>query len=417
MSKVKLTSMLFCFFSLSFFSQNATLLDSLFKADSLFNNPIISNPKKFKTQILFTQINRNENNKPSFVNHAYQINENYFYPASTVKLPMSILSLQKLNELNKIPRSSILIADSAFYCQEKTKMDTSAKAIKPSIENYIKQMLLVSDNSAFTRLYEFVGFDYLHQSLAKAGYEKVRLNSRLNANCSGDTAKITPPVYLLNDNGDTLYKQALAFPTHTLPHPLASAKVGVAYFDVGRKKINKPKDFKQHNYFSITDMHTILKDLIFSSDSVKQNHFKLEVEQRQFLIQQMGLYPRESQMPQYPNEIYFDSFKKYFMYGNAVAKVKEDSVRVINVVGRAYGFLIDCAYIIDLKNKVEFLLTAVVFVNERNVIGSGKYEYEKLGLPFLKDLSLVLYKYEAKRKRKYKPDLQEFQQLFNYKYK
>ena len=83
-------------------------------------------------------------------------------------------------------------------------------------------------------------------------------------------------------------------------------------------------------------------------------------------------------------------------------------MRVFNIVGRAYGFLSDCAYVADVKNKVEFMLSVTMYVNERDIIGTGKYEYDKLGLPFLKDLGNLLYDTEKARKVDYKPDLTEF---------
>ena len=102
------------------------------------------------------------------------------------------------------------------------------------------------------------------------------------------------------------------------------------------------------------------------------------------------------------------------MYGNAAFTIKGDSVRVFNIVGRAYGFLIDCAYIVDFKNKTEFLVTASVYVSEHGMIGDGRYEYELLGLPFLNDLSKTIYNYELNRPKKHKPDLKEFN-LFGYR--
>jgi hypothetical protein len=97
------------------------------------------------------------------------------------------------------------------------------------------------------------------------------------------------------------------------------------------------------------------------------------------------------------------------MYGAATATIKGDSIRIFNIVGRAYGFLIDCAYIVDYKNKIEFLLSSSIYVNERNTFGTGRYEYDKIGLPFLRDLSKAIYAYERQRAKKYEPDLKEFQ--------
>jgi beta-lactamase class A len=52
-------------------------------------------------QVIYTQVNRDNNNQPSFEHFYFGIDpDQYFYPASTVKLPIAVLALQKLNELN-----------------------------------------------------------------------------------------------------------------------------------------------------------------------------------------------------------------------------------------------------------------------------------------------------------------------------
>src|SRR5262245_57547961 len=91
--------LIFCkFFSVS--KSDSWLLDSLIKSRSLLNS-VVSQKLKYKPQIIFTQINRDSINQPSFVNHSYLFDENnYFYCASTVKLPVSIFALEKINALN-----------------------------------------------------------------------------------------------------------------------------------------------------------------------------------------------------------------------------------------------------------------------------------------------------------------------------
>jgi hypothetical protein len=68
---------------------------------------------------------------------------------------------------------------------------------------------------------------------------------------------------------------------------------------------------------------------------------------------------------------------------------------------------------IDFKNKIEFMLTVNIYVNEKNVIGNGNYQYEKTGLPFLKDLSWCFYNFEYSRKRLFLPDLSAFGVCYN----
>jgi beta-lactamase class A len=79
--------------------------------DSLVQHILDQYPEQFDTllrnddrriQIIYTQIDRNKNNRPKFTDYYYHVDKaNYFYPASTVKLPVAALALQKLSELHK----------------------------------------------------------------------------------------------------------------------------------------------------------------------------------------------------------------------------------------------------------------------------------------------------------------------------
>ncbi|MES2680449.1 MAG: serine hydrolase [Bacteroidota bacterium] len=395
------------------FSQQSFFLDSLLKADLKKYSSILKDPIKYRFQVVYTRIDRDRNNYPVFTDHYLNLTKNYIYPASTVKLPVSILALAKLKELNKagLNDASCMITDSAFFCQKKVLTDTSAQAGFPTLGNYIKKMFLVSDNAAFARTYEFIGFDYMHAKLNELGYQNIRLLNRLDGQCAGDTAKVTPPVYFLAANSDTIYKQALTHFTTKLTHPVKNSSAGRFHQGPHGKWLPGPRDFSAHNYMEITDLHRLMKQLVFNEFAKGSQQLPIDKDSRRLMLKALGQYPRESDFPKY-DKIYYDSFKKYFIYGSAVTTINGDSLRVINIVGRAYGFLIDCAYIIDLKNNCEFLLTASVYVNENGRIGSGKYEYDQLGLPFFKDLGLSLYKYERQRKRLFRPDLEEFRTLF-----
>lgn len=375
---------------------------------------VLGSPNHYRLQIIYTKIDRDKNNKPEFKDYRFHATKNYFYPASTVKLPISLLALIKLEELGikGLDKSTAMKTDSAFACQKKVGRDTTSASGYPTIENYIKKMFLVSDNYSCARVYEFVGYDYAHKKLNDLGYKNIRLFNRLDGSCPGDTAKITPPVYFFNAARDTIYKQPLTFFNEKLKHPIENSKVGLVKMTVNGKRKYMQKDFSSHNYFAATDLHSMMKKVMFNNYLSKKEKLPLSDENRKFMITQLGLYPRESEHPKYDKKIFYDSFKKYFLYGSAVATIKQDSVRMINIVGRAFGFLIDCAYVMDTKNNVEYMLTAAIYVNERNVIGSGKYEYDQIGLPFFKDLSWCIYNYERKRSRENVPDLKEFSELF-----
>ena len=68
----------------------------------------------------------------------------------------------------------------------------------------------------------------------------------------------------------------------------------------------------------------------------------------------------------------------------------------------------DAAYIVDFKNGVEFILSATIYTNENQTFNDDNYEYEEIGLPFLKDLGQAIYEIELDRQREHKPDLSRF---------
>ncbi|HEU0110710.1 MAG TPA: hypothetical protein VFQ73_07525, partial [Flavisolibacter sp.] len=63
----------------------------------------------------------------------------------------------------------------------------------------------------------------------------------------------------------------------------------------------------------------------------------------------------------------------------------------------------------DFANGIEFLLSAVIYVNADGVLNDNKYEYTQNGYPFFRELYTIIYSYEKERPRKYKPDLTAFQ--------
>ncbi len=372
---------------------------------------LLSNPKKYKLQVIYTRITRDKNNNPSFKNYYWNVDSNkFFYPASLVKLPVSIMALEKVSSLKKyhVDRNTTLITDSACSCQKKVSKDTTAENRYPSVAHYIKKMFLVSDNYAFARIYEFLGCDYVHQTLEKWDFPNIRIVNRLDGSCKGDTTKITSPVCFLSEKGDTLCYQPLTFYTYNKPNPLPNAKAGKAHTNEFGKRIYQPKDFSEHNFMSLANCHEILRRLVFYNHIDKKNGYNITTDDWQFLMKYLGMYPRESLYPAYNTKDYYDSFKKFIYYGSSSPTVPSDSVRVFNIVGRAYGFLSDCAYVVDVKNNVEFMLSATMYLNERDIVGTGKYEYDKLGLPFLKDLGNLIYKVEKDRNPKYKANLEEF---------
>jgi hypothetical protein len=371
---------------------------------------ILNHPTHNEVQILYTQINRDEHNVPHFKSYSYRLNPNhYFYPASTVKLPTAIFALEKVNELNikGLTVKSTMITDSAFAGQTKVKKDTSSKNGLPSIENYIKKILLVSDNDAYNRLYEFVGREEINQKLKKYGLNGTRIIGRLASGDKGESTKHTNPIDFYDGKKLVYHKPALYDPNEYPMHP-EHMIMGKGYLDKDDKLVMEPFDFSHNNIYPLADQQAVLKRLLFPELYPENERFNLTPDQYKFIYKYMSMWPTESKHPTYSPPEYFPAYCKWLFYGGDSLAVINPHIRIFNKIGDSYGYDIDNAYIVDFKNKVEFMLSAVVQSNDDDIYNDNKYEYKTVCLPFMRDLAQTIYQLELKREKKYLPDLKKF---------
>ena len=394
-------------------SYDSSLIGYLISSNKHLFKEYLSNPSKYEVQIIYTQINRDEENKPSFITFAYGLNaEKYFYPASTVKLPTALLALEKINDLKikDLNRYTALQIDSVENWQTPAVFDSTSPNGLPSVAHYIKKIFLVSDNDAYNRLYEFLGQEYLNEKLWSKGLVDCRIVSRLSVFLSPEQNACTNPIKFYSGN-KLIYSQPEIGNEKKYPNKLQSVKLGIGYYQ-NDSLINEPKDFSNSNFVSLEVLHEIMKRLFFPDVYSVTERFNLTDDDYNFIYKYMAMYPRESLYPKYVQTAYPDNYVKFFMFGNSNDSINRN-IRIFNKVGQAYGYLIDNAYIADFKNGVEFLLSAVIYVNDDQIFNDDKYEYDEIGFPFLSNLGKVIYEYELKRYKKFPPDLCKFNLMFN----
>lgn len=389
--------------------------DTTFIKQLLENKPelfsgVLNHPNKNEVQVMYTQVNRDKNNKPSFKTFSYRINPNhYFYPASTVKLAAVIFALEKINEL-KVPgltAYSTMITDTAFKGQTAVTEDLSAENGKPTLAHYIKKVLLTSDNDAYNRLFEFIGRTEINAKLKKYGMAENRILNRLAIGDSGEREKNTNPIRFYN--GDKLvYTKPAQYDPNNYPLPLTNLIVGVGYMDSKDQLVNKPYSFENKNVFTIKDQQSLMKRLMMPEAYPAKERFKLTADDYKLIYTYMSKLPTESDFPKYDEKEFWPTYAKMLFYGRDKKAVVEPYIRSFNKYGDSYGFIIDNAYIADFKNGVEFFLTAVVQSNEDGIYNDGKYEYETVCYPFMKNLGQSIYEYELQRKKTNKPNLSKY---------
>lgn len=370
---------------------------------------ILSSKDEYEIQVIFTQINRDEQNHPSFKTYYFNHDPNrYFYPASTVKLPTALVAMERINKLkiNGLAIESPMHIGSAFAGHEAEESDSTAQNGKPSVAHYAKKILLVSDNDAYNRLYDFLGQEYLNETLHQKGFSNMRLVHRLERAYSIEENKTTPEVWFEGPDGLRIFTQPAQKNTSKTYIPTTPIKKGIGYIK-GDVLINEPFDFTAKNFYGLEVQHELLKTILFPEAVKSEQRFDLTEADYLFLYKYMSMLPKETTYPNYNTSEYWDSYVKFFMFGDSKEPMPTN-IRIFNKVGDAYGYLLDNAYIVDFENKVEFMLSAVIHTNKDQIYNDGKYEYEEVGFPFMAEVGKVMYNFELKRKKKHLPDLSRY---------
>jgi Beta-lactamase enzyme family len=353
--------------------------------DPLFS-AVISHPDTYRLQVIYTQINRDSRNIPSFKHYYFHYDpKTYFNPASMVKLPLAILSLEKINSLRRhgVTKNSTILFDSSQPWQHPLCNDTTAASGLPSIAHFIKRALLISENDPYNRMYQFLGQGYINRALHQNRYTNaVRF---FNA---GDSLIYSQPQQVNADSFD--FSQPVL--------------LGKGYLDRNDSLIAGPFDFTQQNNLSLQTMQQLLQTVLFPLSVPEKKRFRLGRNDLDFLYRYLSQYPSETSDPKYDTATFYDSYVKFY-FRDSTRRVPP-YVRIFNKVGWSYGFLTDVSYVADFKHKVEFMLSATLYVNSDGILNDNKYEYDSIGHPFLFQLGQLMYNVELRRKRRFAPGLQ-----------
>ncbi len=386
------------------------LKELLYSKASPLLQKVLNHPDSFQYQVIYTQINRDKRNRPSFKHFYLNVDKGrYFNPASTVKLPAALVALEKLHALKSkgIDKFTAMLTDSSYSAQTVVSKDTTATNGYPSIAHYIKKIFLVSDNDAYNRLYEFTGQRLLNESLWKKGYTNSRIVRRF-VTMTEEENRHTNAIRFVKE-GNILYQQPGEFNTLVFDYSKQEL-VGNAHFNRYDSLIRSPMDFTRHNKLPLEDLQQMVQSVLFPGSVPVKQRFNLGKEDRAFLLQYMSQLPSESRYPRYDSTDFFDSYTKFFLYKSGKLKPPAH-IRIFNKPGWSYGYLTDAAYIVDLKNNIEFMLSANIYVNRDGILNDDTYEYTETGYPFFKEIGEIIFNFESGRKRARKPDLTEFRDI------
>ena len=368
----------------SLLSCNSNPIELVIKSDPYLKE-IIKDKEDYEIQVMLTKINH-DNTKIDFQNYQYQHDENqYFYPASTIKLPIVVLTLKKINELRSkgsdiTLKSKIILNNVDNYSNFKLQDSIT------SFQNLIADIFLVSDNSASNILIDFIGYNYFNDEMQNAGFDRTYLNHKFNpdpyVNSTWQISDLDNNIISsINDN-----------------QKIIKADDKINGLDKGERRyfngeiLDESLNFSEKNRFSITDMHNLIKYIFYPEIFDKANTFNLNVEDYDFIRYWMSRFTYEDIGEKFiGDEKFFETYNKFFIHGDE-QNVSNEQIRVYNKIGQAYGTSIDNGLIKNYQNNVEFILTSTIYTNKNKVINDNLYEYDDIAEPFLAKLSRAIYK-------------------------
>ena len=349
---------------------------------------VFAGASEYRLQVVLGLIEESENG-PRLVQQTFRAGAEYFYPASSIKLCAAVAALEHLTELaaetgKPIDEATPLIYHPLFDDEVLEAEDpTNLEGGRITVGHEIRKLFLVSDNTAFNRLYELVGPAALKRSMHRAGLGTARLVHRLSEFRAPEEHLRTPRIELAGDG----FSHRIPARTDELklaPIPDRGLKIGRGYMKSG-ELIPEPLDFSTKNRMSLADLQRALCKVVQPEVDAGGDGFRLTDRQRALLLEAMRQVPRESTNPVYDPEDYPDDYVKFLLPGLARVVPKE-RLAISNKVGQAYGFSVENAYVEDTATGRAFFLAAVIYTNADGVLNDDKYEYDDVALPFFADL-------------------------------
>ncbi|MDR0559985.1 MAG: serine hydrolase [Prevotellaceae bacterium] len=379
-----------------------------------FLHDILSS-KNYDVQIIYTKIER-KNGKIKFKDYHHNVGGRYFYPSTTVFLPAAVLALEKINRIAAtgcdVDTKRNIRIDSDISNKTILYIDSTYENHYANYSEIIKRMLVLNDKNSFNYCYDLLNQKFFNERFHELGYANTWFLHKFN-NEQPEKSRHSNSVTFFKTNVPSYFIDLVFQKRQNTTMPFLSVYINNAennpddYYSIQKNLplgkgyikndslVREPMDFKKMNKYSIEDMHNFLKSLIFPDSQTRK--LNLKESDYNLIYRYLSMFPSEVRYPKHSREQYPDGFKRYILKD----RIGDPSIKIFGNSGKDFGFLIDNAYVIDKQNGIDFLLTVVIKCNRENIFGENYYEYEKIGEPFIREVSKIIYEYEISSRKNF----------------
>ncbi len=399
MKKSRLLAFIFCtlFTSEQLNAQvnrDSFLFSMLFGHDPRLDE-VLTHPEKYEFQLFYTPVDSSESINP-FVTHSFHADQSYFYPASIIKLPVMAIALEKMTDLKRKGTEINLQTPFKLHtcsCDDESDSYVS-RSSKPTIEQFMREMMIMSNNDAFNLFVDFVGMSHFNKRMIELSYPGICLKNRFVAGCGSKNKFFGGFTFQKTDSTDySIPCDSLQpiFPTNN-PYPVQAGR----YHTENGRKTQGPKNYSASNFVRLSDIHDMMIQLFYPNKMGKPD-FVIDESYKSSFLKTMGDFPRELKNTSTDYSKTADHYYKFFLDPETM-KTREGGIRLYNKVGLAYGFLSDVTYFEDSVNNIRFFLSACILSKKDGWIGGGAYDYYDFGIPVLRNIGRIIYQYELNKK-------------------
>jgi len=372
-------------------AQHPFALDSLVQHLPTYQNHIAQQPDAFELQVVYRPLTGPD----SGTTQRYNVDPSkYFYPASTVKLPVAALALEQIAQLGilGLTTDSPMEVGASQPPQTPSTQRIGLPKTPATITGHVRDIAIVSSNEAYNRMYEWLGPNYINRALQAHGW-KTRIIHRVGNSAfkPEDNTQLNPVAFrsALPGKHDTVYYRGAAKATT----PYAVRKYGEqkglgGYDDSTATVIHEPFDFSRKNFISLEDLADVLQAVVQPSTLDSIQRFRMLEKDRNALVEALSTRPAESDNPLHHDKP--DGYVNFLYYGGEGAW-EIGGPKIYNKVGDAYGTLTDVAIFEDEATNRRYLLAATLLVNANQIFNDGIYEYDEVGFPFLRELGRAVW--------------------------